>query len=92
MFVPGCVVLGPETLPEAAGWMPASCAYRRLYEGRGLAYWHPLVSGDPQSVHRAGQALAGPTVPEWEVAEEDLEDHALDRDMLEDDELEDDGP
>ena len=84
MFVPGCVVLSPETLPEAAGWMPASCAYRRLHEGRGLAGWHPLVSGDPRSVARAGQALAGPTVPEWEVAEEDLEDHVLDHDMLED--------
>jgi uncharacterized protein len=85
MFVPGCVVLTPENLPEAAGWMPASCAYRRLHEGRGLASWHPLVSGDPGSVARAGQALSGPTVPEWEVAEEDLEDHVLDHDMLEDD-------
>jgi uncharacterized cysteine cluster protein YcgN (CxxCxxCC family) len=90
MFVPGCVVLTPDTLPEAAGWMPGSCAYRRLHEGRGLADWHPLVSGDPGSVVRAGQALAGRTVPEWEVAEEDLEDHVLDRDMLENDEPEDD--
>ena len=85
MFVPGCVVLTPENLADAAGWMPGSCAYRRLHEGRGLADWHPLVSGDPDSVLRAGQALAGPTVPEWEVAEEDLEDHVLDHDMLEDD-------
>ena len=84
MFVPGCVVLTPENLAEAAGWMPGSCAYRRLHEGRGLADWHPLVSGDPGSVARAGQALAGRTVPEWEVGEDELEDHVLDHDMLED--------
>ncbi len=83
MFVPGCVVLTPENLEDAAGWMPASCAYRRLHEGRGLADWHPLVSGDPGSVVRAGQALQVATVPEWEVAEEDLEDHVLDEDLLE---------
>lgn len=85
MFVPDCVVLTPENLGETAGWMPASCAYRRLHEGRGLADWHPLVSGDPDSVSRAGQALEGATVPEWEVDEEDLEDHVLDGDMLKDD-------
>lgn len=74
-LVPGCVVLSVSTLPEVAGWMPESCAYRRLWEGRGLAPWHPLVSGDAGSVHEAGISVRGRTVPEWEVAEEDLEDH-----------------
>lgn len=81
MFVPGCVVLTPENLAEAAGWMPASCAYRRLHEGWGLADWHPLVSGDHDSVARSGQGLTFATVPEWEVAEEDLEDHLLADDL-----------
>ena len=85
MFVPGCVVLSPDNLDDAAGWMPASCAYRRLHEGRGLADWHPLVSGDPGSVQRAGQAMTWRTVPEYEVSEEDLEDHVLDDDLLRDD-------
>lgn len=84
MFIPGCVTLTPENLADAAEWMPASCAYRRLHEGRGLADWHPLISGDPDSVARAGQALTGPTVPEYEVAEEDLEDHVIDDDILHD--------
>ena len=75
MLVEGCVVLTPERLPEVAPWLPRSCAYRRLHEGRGLADWHPLVTGDPESVHRAGVSLRGRTVPEWEVAEEDQEDH-----------------
>ena len=79
-LVTGCVVLTPENLPRVADWLPRSCAYRRLHEGRGLADWHPLVSGDPESVHRAGISLRGRTVPEYEVAEEDHEDHIVDDD------------
>lgn len=76
-LVPGCVVLTPGTMPEVAHWLPRSCAYRRLQEGRGLADWHPLVSGDPDSVRRAGISLGGRTIPEWEVDEEELEDHIV---------------
>lgn len=79
-LVKGCVVLTPKSLPEVARWLPRSCAYRRLYEGRGLADWHPLVSGDPDSVHQAGISLRNRTVPEWEVPEDELEDHIIDDD------------
>lgn len=77
LLVPSCVRLTPDTIVESARWMPESCAYRRLAEGRGLPDWHPLVSGDPESVHRAGVSVRGWTVPEWEVHEEDHEDHVI---------------
>jgi uncharacterized cysteine cluster protein YcgN (CxxCxxCC family) len=77
-MVPGCVMLSPENIEEAADWMPGTCAYRRLYEGRKLADWHPLISGDRDSVVNAGIAVHAPLVPEYEVADEDLEDHLID--------------
>ena len=67
-LVPECVVLTPDTLDEIAYWMPDSCAYRRLYQGKGLPDWHPLVTGDAASTHRAGMSVLGQTVPleQWE--------------------------
>jgi len=72
--VPDCIQLTPGNI-EALAWMPKSCAYRRLHEGRGLAWWHPLVSGDPETVHTAGVSVRGQTVSEDSL--EDPED-ALD--------------
>jgi uncharacterized cysteine cluster protein YcgN (CxxCxxCC family) len=77
VLVPGCVRLTPESLRETARWMPATCAYRLLAEGRDLPDWHPLVTGDPNSVHAAGISVRGWTIPEYEVHEEDYEDHVL---------------
>ena len=48
-------------------WMPPSCAYRRIWEGKGLASWHPLISGDPDSVVRAGISMRGQTISETEL-------------------------
>jgi uncharacterized cysteine cluster protein YcgN (CxxCxxCC family) len=68
--VPDCIKLTPGNI-EALEWMPKSCAYRRLYEGRGLASWHPLISGDPESVHRAGVSIRGQTISEAVLADPD---------------------
>lgn len=61
--VPDCIKLTPWNI-EALTWMPRSCAYRRLHEGRDLAWWHPLVSGDPATVQAAGVSMRGQTINE----------------------------
>jgi uncharacterized protein len=76
-FVPDCVVLTPSTLKDIAYWMPETCAYRLLYEGKPLKDWHPLVSGDPKSVHHAGASVQGWAIPEFEIDEDDLEEYLL---------------
>src|SRR6056297_1776248 len=77
VFVPECVTLSPGTIHETAYWMPRTCAYRVLAEGRQLAAWHPLISGDPETVHEAGISMRGLTIPEFEVPEEEWEEHLI---------------
>ncbi len=73
--VSDCVTITLETLREPY-WLPRSCAYRLLAEGRPLPDWHPLVSGDPDSVVRAGQRVCDRTLCEDEADE--LENHLVD--------------
>ena len=72
--VPDCVQLTPGTL-TSIGWLPPTCAYRLISEGKDLFDWHPLISGDPESVHRAGVSVRGRCVAEREAG--DLEDHVV---------------
>jgi hypothetical protein len=75
-LVPDCVVLRPKTVDQLP-WMPSTCAYRLIARGEDLPWWHPLVSGDPETVHRAGISLRGRAVSEAKVADRDLEDHIV---------------
>lgn len=76
-FVPECIVLKPGNMDANLYWMPETCAYKLLWQGKKLYDWHPLISGDPQTVHDAGVSMQSRTVPEFEVDEDDWEDHII---------------
>ncbi|MEJ6671485.1 MAG: putative cysteine cluster protein YcgN (CxxCxxCC family) [Candidatus Azotimanducaceae bacterium] len=75
-LVPNCVWLTPDDV-EAFHWLPTTCAYRLVAEGKPLNDWHPLISGRAESVQEAGIAVTGRCVSEEFVHEEELEDRII---------------
>jgi uncharacterized cysteine cluster protein YcgN (CxxCxxCC family) len=73
-LVHDCVKLSPDNAGEL-GWLPRTCAYRMLSEGKSLAWWHPLVSGTPDTVIEAGISMRAKTVSEREIPDSELENH-----------------
>jgi hypothetical protein len=71
--VPNCVHLTPEKALEFE-WLPTSCAYRRLAEGKPLEAWHPLMSNDPETVHQAQISVRNKVINEALVHSEEYED------------------
>ena len=67
-IVASCLTMSADE-PETFRWLPGSCAYRRLAEGKGLPQWHPLRTGDPNSVHEAGILTLGKAVSETETGQ-----------------------
>lgn len=67
-LVTECLVLTVDE-PESFAWLPGSCAYKRLANGQELPPWHPLVTGDPDSVHAAGISVRGKAVSETDTTE-----------------------
>lgn len=74
--VDDCIDLAHESFDDFH-WLPSTCAYRLLAEGQELPSWHPLLTGDPNSVHAAGQSVRGRIVSESEVSDDELEDHIV---------------
>lgn len=74
--VPDCLPLDPETVRRLA-WLPPTCGYRLVAEGRDLYWWHPLVSGDPETVHSAGISVRGRVTSEDDIPAERLEEHVV---------------
>jgi uncharacterized cysteine cluster protein YcgN (CxxCxxCC family) len=73
-LVPTCLILTPQLVGQLS-WMPATCAYRLLAEGKPLPWWHPLVSENPDTVHQAGTSVRGKVISEKGIPEAELEDH-----------------
>ena len=66
-----CLVLSVDR-PDEFGWLPASCAYRRLANGQDLPEWHPLITGRAESVHEAGISMHDSA-----VSENDTDDYTV---------------
>ncbi len=73
-LVPDCIDLKQHEFAEYR-WLPATCAYRLLTDGEPLPDWHPLVSGNPESVRDAGVSITSYAIKESQV--DDLEDHII---------------
>lgn len=74
-LVPTCIVLTPQNLHDIP-WLPKTCAYRLVAEGKPLPDWHHLISGDPQSVHDSDHSIRHWATPETEV--DDIFEHIID--------------
>jgi uncharacterized cysteine cluster protein YcgN (CxxCxxCC family) len=75
--VKDCVRLTPRNVRRLK-WLPPTCAYRLVAEGKDLAWWHPLVSGDPETVHGAGVSVRGRVAAsETDVPDEKLEEYIV---------------
>jgi len=76
-IVPDCVRLTPDVV-RTLTWLPPTCAYRLVREGSDLYWWHPLVSGDPETVHAAGVSVRGRlSASEDDVSLEDIVDYIV---------------
>lgn len=74
--VPDCAVLTPDNIGQFH-WLPVTCAYRTLAEDRPLPEWHPLRSGNPDSVHEAGVSVRHRTRSASQIPEEDWQEHII---------------
>jgi len=74
--VADCVQLSAEKV-ESINWLPSTCAYRLRHEGEPLPEWHPLVSGNPESVREAGISVSGRVTSEAHVHPDSIEEHIV---------------
>lgn len=75
-LVPNCVVLRAQDIADYH-WLPSTCAYRLRAQGEPLPSWHPLVSGDKNSVHDAGVSIRGRAVSDEYVHPDGYEEHII---------------
>ena len=75
--VDDCVRLTPKNL-KSITWLPPTCAYVLVAADKDLYWWHPLVSGDPETVHDSGISVRGRVrASETQVSDDMLEDYIV---------------
>jgi uncharacterized cysteine cluster protein YcgN (CxxCxxCC family) len=75
-LVPTCVILKPDNLKDLP-WMPSTCAYRLVYEGKNLPDWHPLISGNRDAIEETGITVSGKVISEEYVHEDGYDEHLV---------------
>lgn len=73
-IVPDCIILSPDNLKDLK-WMPKTCAYKLLNEGKNLPYWHPLLSGNDKEIVNSGNSVKNRVTNENEIKIKDLPDY-----------------
>lgn len=76
VLMPNCIQLRPGEVEELH-WLPSTCAYRLRAQGQPLPEWHPLVSGDADSVHEAGISVRGRAVSDEYVHPDGYDEHIV---------------
>ncbi len=80
ILMPDCLEMMPGEI-SAIQWLPKTCAYRRIHEGHDLSWWHPLVSGDAETVHKAGISVRHKVISATHVLPDQLEAYILDTEI-----------
>ena len=73
-IVPDCIILSPDNLKDLK-WMPETCAYKLLNEGKNLPYWHPLLSGNDKEIVNSGNSVKNRVTNEDKIKIKDLHDY-----------------
>ena len=73
-IVPDCIILSPDNLKDLK-WMPETCAYKLLNEGKNLPYWHPLLSGNDKEIVKSGNSVKNRVTNENEIKIKNLPDY-----------------
>lgn len=76
LLVPDCLELTPGNISRLH-WLPRTCAYRLVAAGKELPFWHPLVSGTPETVHTAGISIRHRAISEQYVHPDDVENFIM---------------
>ena len=73
---PECFIIERDNV-EHFSWLPKSCAYRLRFEDKPLPSWHPLLSGSRDAMNAAEISVAGWSVSEQDVGEEELPERVI---------------